>query len=442
MNLPSLLRRSAFAFPLAALVAMAMLFISETSYREAAQSIETLREVTVARLRIQQILRRLLDAETAQRGYLLTGRKDYLAPFEEAREDTFNSLRKLTEHYDRTKDGRSLALTQQLSRLVSEKLSEITTTIGLHDEGKEEAWRELILTDIGKEKMEELRTISEQLLTFELGNFNTERQHVIDTLRLNRIGVALLTAASVLALAMYLRQSRRLERSLAERQRATETERDRLDAEVRRRTADLTALARGLQTAQEDERGRLARELHDELGALLTAAKLDATRLKARWADMPAAATERLLAMNQHLNNGIALKRRIIEDLGLVAALQILIDEFSERSGLEVRTELASVAVEPSAQLTLYRLVQEALTNIAKYAHAQSVQVSLRQADGQVQVQVRDDGVGFDTEAPRLSTHGLTGMRYRVESEGGEFTLTSAPGEGTWVAATIPVTKV
>jgi signal transduction histidine kinase len=93
----------------------------------------------------------------------------------------------------------------------------------------------------------------------------------------------------------------------------------------------------------------------------------------------------------------------------------------------------------PAAELIVYRLVQEAITNIAKYARAGQVWLSLAGRDGQVQVVVRDDGAGFDTGAKPNSAYGLVGMRFRVEAEGGTLTLQSAPGRGTQIRATLPL---
>ena len=161
-------------------------------------------------------------------------------------------------------------------------------------------------------------------------------------------------------------------------------------------------------------------------------------------------AADRLTHLNQTLNSGIALKRRIIEDLrpsslsnlGLVAALEIQAREFADRSGLRVDASLAEVSLKASSELMVYRLVQEAFTNIAKYAKAKRVEVKLWSEAGEVRVSVRDDGVGFDTGVPRTSVHGLLGMRYRVEAEGGVMTLSAAPGQGTQVAARLPQAQV
>jgi signal transduction histidine kinase len=268
---------------------------------------------------------------------------------------------------------------------------------------------------------------------------------------LNRIGVSAMAAVSLLALFMYLRQTATLDRTLEDEARRVAGERDRLEQEVMARTAQLRELAQHLQTIREDERNHLARELHDELGALLTAAKLDVARLKSRLGSATAPENvERLAHLNDTLNGGIALKRRIIEDLrpsslsnlGLVAALEILLREFSARTEIEVVDRLEAVELDPSAQLTVYRMVQEALTNIAKYAQATDITVTLtREPDGGARVSVHDNGVGFDVAMPRTASHGLIGMRYRVEAEGGSMHLESVPGEGTLIEAVLPGSK-
>ena len=158
-------------------------------------------------------------------------------------------------------------------------------------------------------------------------------ESVYQTLLLNRIGVTAMTALSLLALFMYLRQTAALDRQRAEQQDVVAGRARPARGRGRARTAQLKELALHLQTVREDERSHLARELHDELGALLTAAKLDVARLKSRLGATPTPeVAERLAHLNEALNSGIALKRRIIEDLrpsslsnlGLVAALEIL----------------------------------------------------------------------------------------------------------------------
>lgn len=231
-----------------------------------------------------------------------------------------------------------------------------------------------------------------------------------------------------------------------EHNRILQAERDQLEALVAKRTQALTGLAQHLQTAREDERSKLARNLHDELGALLTAAKLDAARLKPRLVGAVPDAHERLDHLVQSLNACIAMGRGIIEDLrpstlsnlGMVAALEILAREFTQSTGVAVHCALTPVRLAVSAELVVYRLVQEAFTNITKYAKAQQIWVELAAQDGQVRVTVRDDGVGFDTGALPASVYGLIGMLYRVEAERGQLSVLSAPGQGTTIQAILP----
>ena len=444
LKLLPLLRGSPFAFPLAALVALAFFMISESSYRQATATFEELGTQGTARTTIQVLWRSLTDAETGERGYLLTGRKEYLKPYIEAQTQVAQSLDWLTRYY--SAEPATAALMKQISLAARDKLSELAETIKLYDEGKDEGWRALILSNIGKEQMDTVRSQSEQLLSIESTRLAAARKSLAQTLMLNRIGVTAMTALSLLALFMYLRQTTALVRQREEQRRVVQVERDQLEREVVRRTGQLTELARHLQTVREDERNHLARELHDELGALLTAAKLDVARLKSRLGTLSPEVAERLQHLNDGLNSGIALKRRIIEDLrpsslsnlGLVSALEILVREWAQNTEVAVRSTFEPVRLRPSGELTVYRLVQEALTNISKYARASEVAVELSSEDGQVRVLVRDNGVGFDVGVPRISAHGLLGMRYRLETEGGRLLLSSAPGQGTAIEAQLP----
>jgi signal transduction histidine kinase len=252
--------------------------------------------------------------------------------------------------------------------------------------------------------------------------------------------------AGLLAFYLYLRQTTALESAGEQQQKVLQQERDLLERQVRERTATLAELATHLQLVREEERGHLARELHDELGALLTAAKLDVARLKSRLGTQSPEVSQRLQHLTESLNSGIALKRRIIEDLrpsslsnlGLTASLEILAREFSERSGVEITTGLEPVELDESSQLTVYRLVQESLTNVGKYAEAKQVDISVRNYGNHVEVDIKDNGKGFNTAEVRPSTHGLAGMRHRVEAAGGRLTVSSAPGSGTRISAVLP----
>ncbi|MDP2164207.1 MAG: CHASE3 domain-containing protein [Hydrogenophaga sp.] len=437
-------KSSQFVFTLACLAAVAMMFVSEGSYRQSIKTLNDLGEMGVAHTALQELHLSVLDAESGQRGYLLTNRKEYLQPYDKGLNNIDKSLKALDLYYgDKPESTQKLV---KLHSLIESKLSELALTINLHNEGKAESAIQITLSNIGRDQMDDFRTLSAELLERETRNVTASRNHIYRTLLLSRIGMSALSAISLLALFMYLRQSLVHKNREKEMQRSVQVERDRLEIEVVQRTAQLTELTYHLQTAREDERHRLARNLHDELGALLTSAKLDAARIKSRLAGRAPEALELLGHLVETLNSGIALGRSIIEDLrpsalgnlGLVATLEILAREFAEHSGVQVHCALEPVELEASAELMVYRLVQEAITNITKYARAKRVWISLGTRDGYVEVSVRDDGVGFDTTTQPRSAYGLVGMRFRVEAEGGTLILVSAPGQGAMIRARLP----
>ena len=389
----------------------------------------------------------MLDAETGQRGYLLTGNETYLEPYDKAVATVQTNLDSLRMRFmDAPADMQEFAL---LSRQISRKLAEMELSLRLRRQGNEDAWKFILNTDVGKEHMEAIRQHAQELIARSDKRLQQGREQIEQSLMLSRIGIATVTAIGLLAFYMYLRQTQAVQTVNLREQEVLERERDRLEGLVRDRTATLSELANHLQQVREEERGHLARELHDELGALLTAAKLDVARLKSKIDATAPDVSERLKHLTETLNSGIALKRRIIEDLrpsslsnlGLTAALEILTREYAERAGIDVETSLEPVQLPDAAQLTVYRMVQEALTNIGKYAKASKVLVSVHGYPTHVAVQVRDDGVGFDPGSVRPTSHGLAGMRHRVEAAGGRLTLTSRPGNGTLLSAVLPLPR-
>jgi signal transduction histidine kinase len=438
-------QRRAFVLPLAALAALAALLINESAYQRSTSTVESLGERGIARQRINSVWRGLIDVETGQRGYLLTSREEYLQPYRNSIGATREALTWLEGYYEG--DAVAAPIVEEIKALSAIKLVEMASTIELQTQGRQDAWRELLESGAGKQHMDRIRAASERLLALESERVMVERQRVFETLRLSRIGVATMVALSLLALVMFLRQRATLDAALRRHADDLQVERDHLEVEVAHRTTELTRLAEDLQTAREDERGRIARELHDELGALLTAAKLDAARLKRSLAEVQSPEiSERLAHLTGTLNDGIGLKRRIIEDLrpsslsnlGLKAAIEILATELGARSELKINTEIEPFELDEAAEITLYRMVQESLTNVAKYAGAREVEVRLVREGDQIVATVRDDGKGFDASRVRGSTQGLVGMRYRVQARGGRLQVSSSPGHGTTVSAMLP----
>ncbi len=436
--------KMAISLPLAVLAAAILIFINEAGFRLSTQATTSIEAAQETRSVVNRLLQHMLDAETGQRGYLLTGDPKYLEPYDVATADinqTLDALRRLYAPYPA-----DLAEFAMLSRNVSRKLAEMDLSVRMRKQGNEEAWKFVLTTDVGMEQMKAIRSQIGKLIQSSNTQIQVAQSQIARSLQLARLGIAVMALAGLLAFYMYLRQTRALLDSGKREQESLQRERDQLDKEVRDRTATLAELATHLQQVREDERGHLARELHDELGALLTAAKLDVARIKSRLGAISPETTERIQHLIETLNSGIALKRRIVEDLrpsslshlGLVASLEILAREFEDRSGLSISTDLEMVELGGAAQLTVYRLVQESLTNIGKYAEARQAEISLHNFDSYIAVEVKDDGKGFDSLKISPASHGLAGMRHRVEAAGGKLTVSSKPGEGTRIFAVLP----
>lgn len=440
-------RRMALSLPMALLAAMVLVGINETGHMRSQDAVEQMKHGQDTRKAVNTLMQSMLDAETGQRGYLLTGNETYLEPYDKAVATVQANLDGLRQLFmDTPQDMQEFG---QLSQQVSRKLAEMQLSLRLRRQGNEDAWKFILHTDMGKEQMEAIRQHAQALVERADLHVQQGQEQIEQSLMLSRIGIATVTVIGLLAFYMYLRQTQALLVVNEREQALLERERDRLESLVKNRTATLSELANHLQQVREEERGHLARELHDELGALLTAAKLDVARLKSKIdASVPDVA-ERLQHLTETLNSGIALKRRIIEDLrpsslsnlGLTAAIEILTREYAERAGIEVETSLETVKLPDAAQLTVYRMVQEALTNIGKYAKASKVLVSVHGHPTHVAVQVRDNGQGFDPAEVRPTSHGLSGMRHRVESAGGRLSITSRPGSGTLVSAVLPTQR-
>jgi signal transduction histidine kinase len=437
-------QRSRAIVPLAMAVAAALLVVSEIGFRRTELALVRRDTLLVHGVELAKLQRLVLVAESSHRGYLMTGRPAYKQPFDEVLPQLDQQLRTVESQY--AVEPVTAADIRRLAELVRRKIAEMRTVVQMFESSKDDGWRELMLTDIGRETMVEFESIARKVNAEEAERVGAAARLLDGTLQASRVAIDAMVLAGLAVLLALIGKARRLAAERTAHVAALRGERDLLEGEVQRRTADITEIARHLQNAREDERSRLARELHDELGGLLTAAKLDVARLRNKLAAATPEATERLVHLVRTLDAGIALKRRIIEDLhpsslgnlGLKAALEILCAEFAAGSQIEVVTTIAEPGLDKAAELTIYRLVQEALTNAAKYAHARRIEVSLVVEDQAAMVTVKDDGVGFDPTRVAASTHGLAGMRFRVQSARGRLELHSAVGVGTTNGAWLP----
>lgn len=428
----------------AALCALAMIWLNESTHHRLKLALHDIQQAHATRNTVNVLDRTLVAAESSQRGYLITGDREYLGPYNSALAETERLLKELTAQAPAEIAG-SDAMTNFMS-LLSQKLGELALTVRMRQEDRPEVVDFVVSSNVGLEQMRTFQLQANALRAQADAMILAKRAETYRLLNVSRFGLAAGVLAAFLAFFLYVNQIRAMRKADGQQQEQLEAERDALESQVRERTQRLTELANHLQQAVEDERAHLARELHDEMGALLTAAKLDVARLKSRIPRDADDILERLQHLTQTLNQGIALKRRIIEDLrpssltnlGLVASLEILCREFADRAAVKIETALEPVDLDTASELTIYRMVQEALTNIGKYAQATRVMVTLKNYVYHAEVSVTDNGIGFDPARLPHNTHGLVGMRHRVEASGGRLDINAGSGRGTRITGTIP----
>ncbi len=230
------------------------------------------------------------------------------------------------------------------------------------------------------------------------------------------------------------------------------TVRKQYEDALKRQQQELRELSARVLEAREEEKTRIARELHDELGQLLTALKMDLTWLRERLPDSELA--KKADEMGEMLDRTVASTRRIsadlrplmLDDLGLADAASWLVDDFGKRSGVRCEFQLAgNGALENASKAVataVYRALQESLTNIARHSGAKHAWVMLAADDGEIQFEVEDDGRGIAPEdLAKVRSLGLKGMRERVTYLGGWFEVARAPRGGTRVRARMPFQK-
>ena len=203
--------------------------------------------------------------------------------------------------------------------------------------------------------------------------------------------------------------------------------------------------------SQEKERTAIARELHDELGQVLTALRMDAVWMQERLKESDPGISERALAMCGLIDKtikdvrsiAIRLRPGVLDDLGLVDALEWLTTDFENRSNITCVFEHHNVpALNETVSTAAYRICQEAMTNVARYAKAVRVSVVLREEENTLSLSVRDDGKGFDTSSlSEFEGIGIAGMRERAKLAGGTLEVMSEKGKGCHVLFKVPIEK-
>ncbi len=266
-----------------------------------------------------------------------------------------------------------------------------------------------------------------------------DRKEAEMPLYIGRMLIMTVLVGIVIAGATLYRMTKLEQRSVSDRQRTEAAE------------EELRRLSRQLVQTQEQERKSISRELHDEIGQMLTALRMELRNLQEvrsapegqfneKLNDAKRLAEQSLRAVR---DMAAGLRPAVLDDLGLGAAIQWQAREFARHAGVPVNVQLDGALTDlPDQYRTcIYRVVQEALTNCARHAHASTIQVSIDRRDDQILVTVQDDGIGFNASAIRARGLGLIGIQERIKELGGEFKLSSWPAKGTALAASIPISR-
>lgn len=430
--------RTRYVMPVVVALAVITVAVNESTYQHSHATLERGIALTDAHIKAANTLQALTDAETAARAYLLNGNQTDLDIYRTSLNE-LDQVQRGAFQLIESVDPQRIVSVEAVRTRIADRVAEMDEWVAAVDQGQRVRARTLASSDRGRADHAELRRDFEAVLERAEAVQNTARASLFDAIMLNRLALHLAVVVSLVALGLFLRQLREFDA-----QKARES--DHMAQQIALRTAELRELAGYLVNTREDERGRLARELHDEMGGLLTAMKLELARLR-RVPDVPAVALQRASGIEQRLNESIAVKRRIVENLrpssldqlGLVAALEVLCEDAAAALNIPVIHTLSPVPLDKESELTVYRLVQESLTNISKYARASNVWVTLEQRANRAVVTVRDNGRGFRVDEVGAGHHGLSGMRVRVEAHSGRLTIASGPAQGTRISAELPI---
>ena len=390
----------------------------------------------------------VMDAESSLRGYFLSGNEVYLGPMRTAVSEIDDQFVQLDKLLAGSPSQRKNLV--QLRALVKRKLDNMNQSLEVYRKGGLNDIVAIAATSDGKFLLDEIRfqvviMVQEQseLLKSRSSVFTREYENAV----MLSIGI---NAMAILVLTLFYRLIRRGFYARLETERALQNANENLESMVVLRTEQLSVLSRHLISVSEEEKARLARELHDELGANLTAINFDLNAVADRLKQSAPELAQMLQRARATLVDTVELKRRIVENLrpsmldnmGLASALNSYCEEYARVSGVhcEALIEGSVDACGPMQAIAVFRIVQESLNNIAKYAKARHVVVHLAREGDMLSLEVADDGIGIDADAvSKPKSHGLLGMRERALLLGGTLQIRrGANKRGTCVAALIP----
>lgn len=397
--------------------------------------------------RLLELQKDIFQAESGQRAFVLTRQPEYLELYGRAVKALQVVREELRDLSAEDKASRDRLAT--LDTLVTLEVDQLQRTLESARAGDFDAARMAIdsfeVRDLSRRLEAAFATASAQ----NAAGLADRSRLWDDTLDSSRSGILAVVALNLTLIALLALLLIRDTRRAQENAQIQGSFAERMKREVSERTAQVTALSEFLQTQAESERARLARELHDELSGILTPARMDVNWLEGRCGSDPEAA-RRLARLSELLDSGIDVKRRIIEHLrpssldhlGLAPSVKWHVEETCRDAGLACQARFKGTVerLSPEVEIAVYRVVQEAMTNIVRHARASRVEFCMERIREGVVVAVSDDGVGMaDVAAAMRSAYGMGSMKQRVSAVGGKLDVMSSPAHGTRVRAFVPI---
>ncbi|MCB5187851.1 CHASE3 domain-containing protein [Methylobacillus caricis] len=402
---------------------------------------------------LEQLRNSLVSAESAQRGFLLSRRAEFSEAFTRAVEDARRNIKKIeglvTSKTITMKGKQEQSWLLALNSSLEAKTAEMRLSLSFFKAGQEDEALQLVKLDQGILEMAKFMQYSQLLLDQQneaLVTLISKRRTTTAVARTAIIGSAIILLLLVI---MVIRQliHEMTNRDLLRQQLIRDC--DVYEERLKSSTRMLKTMALDYQADVERARQKLARELHDELGSILTATKMDISWTMRKLKETDPDITEKLSKTMRYLDQGIQFKRQVVQNLhpsmistfGFWPALRSLIDDMAERNQWEMDVILPDESTELNEPINLiaYRVVQETLNNASKYAHATKVAVHIVVALDYLKLEIEDNGVGMTVDAEHETTHGLAGMRNRIMAIGGRIELSSKPGQGVRLLAIVPM---
>ncbi|MDR5771135.1 MULTISPECIES: sensor histidine kinase [unclassified Caballeronia] len=440
----------AVAMTVAIVITVGGLVILESGRMRIAAEYETALDAKSATAQLSSLAADIATLSAEERGFALAADDTYKSHFAQTAGRVRRALTSLDSYYRRIGDDAALASFAQIRAAADENIAQ--GEAHLADLSKTPADAEMRARVVATPSPDTSATLDAALALLRL-NEEQRAQHALDASRADqRISTLCVGALCALNIVLFLLLFRNLGIQLDKQDRVQKkliTQQEELDRLVFERTRQLEALAWHLQSVSENEKTELARELHDELGSILTASKMDVAWVRGKLRTSEPAMSDKLARAIGNLDQGIALKRRIIEDMrptvlanfGLVTALRSLADEAAQRNGWSVEFDLPGddVKLGEAIEIALFRVAQETLTNAAKYARANRIEIALALVGDDVALAIADDGIGIrPQDLKRTQTHGLVGMRQRVSARGGRFEIERVAPHGTRISVSMP----